>query len=311
MSRSLPKAQLRPKDLASLKVLVVDDNTNVLCLVGDVLRAGGVGQVETANDGVHAHDMIARWDPDIIFADWRMPRMNGLDLTRSIRRAAVTGDRRIPNPAVPVIILTGNRSEADVEEARRAGVDEFVIKPFTPAGLLSRIQLVLAKPRDFIVGEDFVGPDRRRRAGLTYNGLLRRITDPEEVADEVERAATRDTISVELEALRVLIATRGGVDRETLKMTYRVMQHTSYRARQVRDALVQKASDLLLAYVEAMGGSENCDPEVLDVHFRAISTILELDPDRSEDARDVVVQLEAVVKRKVAKRQRLLRQQAA
>jgi CheY-like chemotaxis protein len=311
MSRSLPKAQMRPKDLASLKVLVVDDNTNVQRLVSDVLRAGGVGQVETANDGVHARDMIARWDPDIIFSDWHMPHMSGLDLTRSIRRAAITGDRRIPNPAVPVIVLTGNRSEADVEQARRAGVNEFVIKPFTPAGLLSRIQLVLTKPREFIVTEDYVGPDRRRRTEASYTGPLRRTTDPEDVADEIERAATRETISVELEALRALIASRGGVDRETLKMTYRVMQHTNFRARQVRDTLVQKASGFLMEYVDAMGGSEHCDPDVLDVHFRAISTILELDPSRSEDASNVVAHLEAVVQQKIAKHQQLMRQQVA
>ena len=304
MSRSLPKANLRPDDLASLKVLVVDDNANVQRLIGDVLRAGGVGQVETANDGVDARGMIARWDPHMIFSDWSMPVMGGLELTRSIRQAAVRPDRRIPNPQVPVIIVTGHRSEADVQMARKAGVNEFVIKPFTPAGLLSRIQLVLTKPRPFIISEDYIGPDRRRRVELSYSGPLRRTSDPEEVVDEMERSVTRETISVELEALRALIAARGGVDRDTLKMTYRVMQHTSFRARQVRDSMVQRASAILMDYVDAMGGPENCESAVLDVHFSAISQLLDLEPEQADDAAKIVAHLGAVVKAKIARKPR-------
>jgi DNA-binding response OmpR family regulator len=201
-----------------------------------------------------------------------------------------------------MIIVTGRRSEADVQLARKAGVNEFVIKPFTPAGLLSRIQLVLLKPRPFVVCEDYIGPDRRRRVELSYSGPLRRTSDPEEVFDEVERAATRDTISVELEALRALVAARGGVDHDILKMTYRVMQHTNFRARQVRDAMVQKASSLLIEYVDAMGGHEHCEPEVLDVHFSAIRRLLANGPSDAEEAADVAGQLEAVVRQRIARR---------
>jgi len=280
----------------------VDDNANVVRLISDVLRAAGVGQVETASDGMKARDKIASWDPQIIFSDWNMPVMSGLELTRAIRRAALTGDRRVPNPRVPVVIVTGQRSEADVQEARKAGVNEFVIKPFTPAGLLSRVQLVLLKPRPFVVSADYIGPDRRRRAELNYAGPLRRDTDPAEVVDEVERGVTRDTIAVELEALRSLVAARGGVDRETLKMTYRVMQHTSFRARQVRDATVARASALLMEYVDAMGGHEHCEPEVLQVHFDAIGQLIIADPAVSAAADDVVSHLEAVVRQKIARR---------
>ena len=189
----------------------------------------------------------------------------------------------------------------------RAGVNEFVIKPFTPAGLLSRIQLVLQKPRPFIVSADYIGPDRRRRVELSYSGPLRRTSDPDEVVDEIERAATRETISVELEALRALVAARGGVDRDTLKMTYRVMQHTSFRARQVRDRIVQRASALLMEYVDAMGGHEHCERDVLDVHFQAIGRLLEIDPDEAgmtaaAKAAGVLDQLESVVRQRIARR---------
>lgn len=303
MSRpNLPTASLRPADLASLKVLVVDDNPNVQRLITDVLHAGGVGQVDTAEDGVRARAMLSRWDPHIVFSDWSMPVMSGLELTRSIRRAAVEPDPRVPNPQVPVIVVTGHRSEADVQMARRAGVNEFVIKPFTPAALLSRIQLVLSRPRPFIVSEDYIGPDRRRRVELSYSGPLRRISDPEEVVDEVERNMTRETISIELEALRALIAARGGVDRDTLKMTYRVMQHTSFRARQVRDTMVHRASQLLMEYVDAMGGADYCDAQVLDVHFTAMNRLLDIEPSEVDEAAKLVAHLSAVVSKKIRRR---------
>jgi CheY-like chemotaxis protein len=300
----LPSASMRPHDLASLKVLVVDDNTNVRRLIMDVLRAGGVGKVETAEDGVRARAMLSRWDPDIVFSDWSMPVMGGLELTRAIRSAAIRPDPRIPNPKVPVIIVTGHRSEADVEIARKAGVNEFVIKPFTPAALLSRIQLVLSRPRPFIVSDVYIGPDRRRKVELSYSGPLRRMSDPDEVVGEIERASTRDTISVELNALRALISARGGIDAETLKMTYRVMQHTSFRARQVRDSMVDRASSLLLEYVDAMGGPEACEREVLDLHFQAIGSLMASPKTELERGKYLLGHLEAVVRRKIARRAR-------
>jgi len=302
MSRSLPKVSLRPEDLAPLKVLVVDDNMNVMRLICDVLRASGVGQVEGAANGLRACEMISRWDPQIIFSDWNMPVMGGIEMTRVIRRAAITGDRRIPNPQVPVIIVTGHRSEADVETARKAGVNEFVIKPFTPAALLSRIQLVLLKPRPFVVSADYIGPDRRRRLELSYSGPLRRSSDPEEVVDAAERAAARDTIGVELEALRALLVSRRCVDAETLNMTHRVMQHTSFRARQVRDSMVARASALLMEYADAMGGHEHCEVGVLEVHFSAIAKLLVIEPAQVAEGEEVVSQLDRVVRQKIARR---------
>lgn len=300
--RLLPSANLKPDDLSGLKILVVDDHSNTLRLITDVLRAGGVGEVYTAPDGHRARELLRHRCPHIIFTDWSMPVMDGLELVRSIRRAAIYPDAMVPNAEVPVVMVTGQRSERDVQIARLAGVNEFVIKPFTPAALLSRIQLVLKKPRPFIISEAYVGPDRRRKLELNYSGPLRRTCDPEEVADEVERDVARETISVELEAMRRLIAARGGVDRATLQMIYRVMQHTTFRARQVRDKAVERASESMIAYVDAMGGPDACDPAVIEIHFDAIRNLLgqvELDP---VEADRVARNLEAVVSRKSARR---------
>jgi CheY-like chemotaxis protein len=301
--RHLPSANLRADDLSGLKVLVVDDHANTVRLIVDVLRAAGVGGVFAASDGLNARQALARQEPDILLTDWRMPLMDGLELTRSIRQAAVARDHTVPNPAIPVIMVTGHRTAAEVETAREAGVNEFVMKPFTPAALLSRLQAVLTQPRSFIVSANYLGPDRRRKAEISYAGPLRRTSDPDEVVDVVERQAARETISVELEAMRRLIVARGGVDRATLQMTYRVMQHTRFRARQVRDRMLERATDDLLAYAAEVGGMEHCEADVVEAHLSVLGKILEGDDHDAVGAAKLVRGLEALIRRKRAARQ--------
>jgi len=301
--RHLPSANLKADDLSGLKVLVVDDHANTVRLIVDVLRAAGVGGVYAASEGVSARHALARQEPDVIFTDWRMPLMDGLELTRSIRQAAVARDPTVPNPAIPVIMVTGHRNASEVEIAREAGVNEFVMKPFTPAALLSRLQAVLTQPRSFIVSANYLGPDRRRKAEISYAGPLRRTSDPDEVVDVVERRAARETISVELEAMRRLIVARGGVDRATLQMTYRVMQHTRFRARQVRDKMLERATDDLLAYAAEVGGMEHCEAEVVEAHLNVLGQILEGDDHDAVGAAKLVRGLEALIRRKRAARQ--------
>lgn len=300
--RSLPSATMTPDDLKSLRILVVDDHSSTLRLVSDVMRAGGVGQVFTASDGRHGLDTLTMRHPHIIFTDWNMPGMDGLEFTRTIRRAALRPNVQVPDPRVPIVMLTGQRSQREVEVARRAGVNEFVIKPFTPAALLGRIQAVLTRPREFVISAAYVGPDRRRRTELNYTGPMRRLNDAEMVADAVERDLSRNTISVELDALRQLISSRGGVDRVTLQMTYRVMQHTQHRARQVRDTMIERAAASLTTYTEAVGGPALVDPEVVEIHLDAIRSLLAFSEAEAEAAQMVVRQLERVVERKLAAR---------
>lgn len=302
--RTLPTASLNPADLAGLRVLVVDDNQNMLRLVSDVLRAGGVGEVFMADDGHKALKSLALRQPHVIFTDWRMPNMDGLAFTQAVRQAAVTPNPLVPDPRVPIVMLTAQRREFEVENARRAGVNEFVVKPFTPAAILSRIQLVLTKPRDFIVSETYVGPDRRRRTELNYTGPLRRGGDPDEIADSVEREVTRQTIGVELDAMRRLIRDRGAIDAATMKMTYRVMKHTEHRARALRDQMIVRASAAFSRYVEAMGGPAHCDPAMVEVHLDALSTLLGIPDTDAESAALVAQHLERAVERKIGQRAR-------
>ncbi|CAN5208253.1 hypothetical protein BH11PSE2_BH11PSE2_07020 [soil metagenome] len=304
--RQIPTTDMKPADLSGLRVLVVDDNVNTVRLVADVLRASGVGQVFSAYTGVQALTGLQIWRPSIIFLDWQMPSMDGLELVRIIRKAAIHPDQIVPDPKVPIIMLTGRKREKDVEMARMAGVNEFVAKPFTPAALIGRIQMVMTKPRDFVVVGHYVGPDRRRRMELTYTGPMRRAVDPDEVIDQVERELTRRTMTVEVEAMQRLIEARGASDRETMQMCYRAMQHNAHRARAVRDTAIEQASNSLLRYIEAMGGPTQADPKVVAVHMDALRNLLSLGDADARSAGVINSKLDEAVSKKINSRSTLL-----
>lgn len=272
-----PASDMKPPALKDLRVLVVDDNAATVRLIADVLRASGVGKVVTARSGAEALSMLAAVRPNILFVDWLMPHMDGVELTRLIRRAAIAPDPRIPDPTTPIIMLSARPRSRDVEMARLAGVSEFVVKPFTPAALLSRIELTLTKPRPFVAAEGYIGPDRRRRRG-GYGGPLRRAADPQAVVDDVERDLARRTMSVEISALKVLIAARGGLDRQTMRMCYLSMQHNVHRAQAVRDVAIEQAAKALVRYIDAAGGAAKADPATVQAHMDALSKLLETSP---------------------------------
>jgi DNA-binding response OmpR family regulator len=98
--------------------------------------------------------------------------MDGIALTRHIRTS-----ENSPNPFMPIIMVTGHTERARVEEARDAGVTEFLAKPVTPKNLYSRIAEIVERPRAFVRTESYFGPDRRRKTLDSYGGPWRRHDD--------------------------------------------------------------------------------------------------------------------------------------
>lgn len=170
-----PAAEDAPTALTGARVMVVDDHPFTSGLVKDMLYACGAAVVQTARDGGEAISMLRACHPHLVVTDWRMPGLDGLAFTKAVRRAAVHPDPRIPDPEVPIVLLSAHTSTRAVEIARRTGVSEVVTKPFTTAALLQRIEVAMAAPRPFVVSTHYVGPDRRRRASA--DNPVRRITD--------------------------------------------------------------------------------------------------------------------------------------
>jgi DNA-binding response OmpR family regulator len=119
-------------------VLVVDDDRVVRRIV--VTKLHGLGyEVMDAEDGREALDLLDEGEvPDLLITDSSMPRMDGRQLVREIRNSS--------EPALsllPVIMLTARQSERDIIEGLETGVDDYVIKPFSPDELAARVQTVL------------------------------------------------------------------------------------------------------------------------------------------------------------------------
>jgi CheY-like chemotaxis protein len=160
-----------------LKVLVVDDNVHMRKLVITILQAFGVTQTLEAENADRAWASLRDSNPDVIVLDWVMEGMSGLDLIRMIRT-----NPQAPNPFVPVIMLTGHTSLDHVNQARDAGVNEFIAKPVSVKTMMSRLVAVIEHPRPYVRTAIFFGPCRRRRATGEYHGPERRNDNPKREA---------------------------------------------------------------------------------------------------------------------------------
>jgi two-component system chemotaxis response regulator CheY len=118
-----------------MRFLVVDDSATMRRIVVNSLQRVGFTDVVEASDGTEAMEMLE--SIDFVITDWNMPRMSGADFTRAIRAREETR-------ALPVLMLTARSVRDDILAAMDAGVDSYVVKPFTPQVLRERIDAVLA-----------------------------------------------------------------------------------------------------------------------------------------------------------------------
>jgi two-component system, chemotaxis family, chemotaxis protein CheY len=126
--------------MTAMKVLLVDDSKTMRNIQKKVLEGlgGGATEFTEAGDGLEALTAIAA-NPagfNIILVDWNMPNMDGLTLVTKIREK----DKK-----TPVIMVTTEAEKTRVVDAIKAGVNNYVIKPFTPPALLEKVTQTLEK----------------------------------------------------------------------------------------------------------------------------------------------------------------------
>jgi DNA-binding response OmpR family regulator len=123
-------------------VLVAEDDRIVRRIVVTKLSGLGYTVTETADGQEALESLEGGWTPDLLITDQLMPRMDGLQLVRELRAS--------PDPqraALPIIMLTSKTGEQDVIEGLEAGLDDYVVKPFSPDELAARIRTVLWRSR--------------------------------------------------------------------------------------------------------------------------------------------------------------------
>ena len=160
--------------LSNLRLLVVDDNEQMRTIIGAVLIGAGIRDLRFAPDGRRGLEAMRAFQLDVVFVDYEMPIMHGLDFLSAVR--ALETEARF----TPVIMLTGHADMLRLNQARDRGVTEFLAKPVTAKSILTRLNAVIYHQRPFVDSEHYFGPDRRRRQTLDYSGPFRRASDTTE-----------------------------------------------------------------------------------------------------------------------------------
>lgn len=122
------------KDYMPKKILLVDDEPEILEICRDYLKASGY-DVVSANDGLQGLSSFRRDKPDLVVLDWMMPEMDGPDVCHAIRRES----------NVPIIMLTARVEETDKLIGLEIGADDYITKPFSPRELVARVKVVLRR----------------------------------------------------------------------------------------------------------------------------------------------------------------------
>ncbi|MBS98835.1 MAG: phosphate regulon transcriptional regulatory protein PhoB [Oceanospirillaceae bacterium] len=147
---------------ASKSVLIVDDEAPIREMIAVALEMAGYECLEAEN-AQQAHAMILDRKPDMVLLDWMMPGTSGIDLARRLRKDEVTAD-------IPLIMLTAKTDEDNKIKGLDAGVDDYIIKPFSPRELVARLKAVLRRATPKGV-EEPVTVD-----GLTLDPVSHRVT---------------------------------------------------------------------------------------------------------------------------------------
>ena len=119
-----------------MKVLLVDDSKTMRNIQRGILGQLGYSEIEEAVDGQDAMGKAQAFGPDLILLDWNMPVKDGITFIKEYRAAG---------HKIPVIMVTTEAEKMRVVEAIKAGVNNYVVKPFTPAVLGQRIEETLSR----------------------------------------------------------------------------------------------------------------------------------------------------------------------
>ncbi|MGR7922108.1 chemotaxis response regulator CheY [Zobellella denitrificans] len=121
-----------------MKILIVDDFSTMRRIIKNLLRDLGFNNTHEADDGTTALPMLKNGEFDFVVTDWNMPGMQGIDLLRAIR-----ADDKLKH--LPVLMVTAEAKREQIIAAAQAGVNGYVVKPFTAATLKEKLEKVFER----------------------------------------------------------------------------------------------------------------------------------------------------------------------
>ncbi len=123
-----------------MKILVVDDFSTMRRIIKNLLRDLGFNNTDEADDGLTALPMLKTGKYDLLVTDWNMPGMQGIDLLKAVRAES---DETLKN--IPVLMVTAEQKKEQIIEAAQAGVNGYIVKPFTALILKEKLEKIFAR----------------------------------------------------------------------------------------------------------------------------------------------------------------------
>lgn len=123
-----------------MKILIVDDFSTMRRIIKNLLRDLGFNNTSEADDGLTALPMLKAGSFDLLVTDWNMPGMQGIDLLKAVR---ADEDENLKN--IPVLMVTAEQKKEQIVEAAQAGVNGYVVKPFTALILKEKLEKIFAR----------------------------------------------------------------------------------------------------------------------------------------------------------------------
>lgn len=152
---------VRAEGTVEQRVLVVEDETAIREMIAFALKRASLAPL-LAEDARAAQLMIAESMPDLILLDWMLPGVSGLEFARRLRREELTRE-------IPIIMLTARGEEDDRVLGLDAGIDDYIVKPFSTRELIARIRAVLRRTQPHGEGQTL------SLGGLTLDTLSHRV----------------------------------------------------------------------------------------------------------------------------------------
>lgn len=122
----------------NMKILIVDDFSTMRRIIKNLLRELGFNNTEEADDGLTALPMLKSTSFDLLVTDWNMPGMQGIDLLKEVR-----ADEKLS--LMPVLMVTAEQKKEQIIEAAKAGVNGYIVKPFTAATLEEKLNKIFER----------------------------------------------------------------------------------------------------------------------------------------------------------------------
>lgn len=271
----MTKKESKPKPVNKAEVSIVlgEPNNYARAMISEVLRNIGYQKIYTATNAAEIIEAANVWHPRVIILENLLPDMQGTELVSRIRR-----DLIVPDRAVPCIIVTSDPRIETVKNARMAGVDEFAAKPVSHKVIETRLDEVLLRPRPFILAQKYIGPCRRRKRTLSYNGPLKRLNDPTEPVvqnSEAEKDINRRMLIDCTEVMNKFSKVIDPSDRAQIRQLFNSANEAQGIAQRMQDEALELATTCMTKYIQGVGAGGGLQSDVIGTHVHALRSLLD------------------------------------